>query len=275
MIEQRLSTLSSTEEIFETHKSTYEKALRESGYKCDLKYQKAENPGKTKRKGRKVIYFNPPFSRSVNTNVIKLFLNLIDKHFPKGHKLHKCFNRNTIKATYCTLTNMKEKIGNHNTKILSAEDKKDEESGCNCRNKNECPIPGNCNQKSVVYQATVHAENKCMKYFGSTERPFKKRYSEHNSSFKKRPANHTTLSSYIWKLNEKRIPFDVKWSIKSRGHTFSSGGRSCDLCLTEKLVILTEDQHSMLNKRDELLETCRHRRKHLLVSIKQPITDTQ
>ena len=36
------------------------------------------------------------------------FLNLIDKYFPKGHKLHKCFNRSNVKATYCTLTNMKD-----------------------------------------------------------------------------------------------------------------------------------------------------------------------
>ena len=33
------------------------------------------------------------------------------------------------------------------------------------------------------------------------------------------------------------------------GHAFSSGGRACDLCLTEKLVILKADQNSMLNKR--------------------------
>ena len=135
------------------------------------------------------------------------------------------------------------------------------------RNKNECPIPGECNLKSVVYQAKVYAENKVMNYFGSTERPFKKRYSEHTSSIRNRPNNHTTLSSYVWKLKDKGAPFEIIWSIKARGHTFSSGSRSCDLCLTEKLTILTEDQYSMLNKRDELLETCRHRRKHMLVSL--------
>ena len=149
--------LSSTEEIFEAHKAMYEKALTESGYKCSLKYQKPENLRKRERK-RKVMYFNPPFSRSVSTNVIKLFLNLIDKHFPKGHKLNKCFNRNTVKATYCTLTNMKEKIGKHNMKVLNDGNKEAKENKrCNCRNKNECPIPGECNQSSVVYQADVHA----------------------------------------------------------------------------------------------------------------------
>ena len=43
-----------------------------------------------------------------------------------------------------------------------------------------------------------------------------------------------------------------------------------DLCLTEKLTILTADQNSMLNKRNELLEACRRWRKHLLVSLIKP-----
>ena len=73
----------------------------------------------------------------------------------------------------------------------------------------------------------------------------------------------------MWKLKDQGIPFKVEWSIKSRGHPFKSGSKACDLCLSEKLVILTENQGSMLNKRDELLETCRHRRKHLLASVKE------
>ena len=265
MIQKRLSTLSSNREIFERCKGPYEKALKEAGYKCNLTYQEPVKSKKRKRY-RKVIYFNPPFSISVRTNVIKLFLNLITKHFPKQHILHKCFNRSTVKATYCTLTNMKAKIGIHNAKVLSSNNNAKVIAKCNCMDKSKCPIPGECNQFNVVYQAKVHGDNKIMKYFGSTEN-FKSRYSAHKSSFNNRPTNHTTLSSYIWKLKDRKIPFEVEWSIVKRGHVFSSGSRSCDLCLTEKLVILTEDKQFMLNKRDELLETCRHRRKHLLVSI--------
>ena len=194
-----------------------------------------------------------------------MFLNLIDRHLPRGHVLHKCFNRNTVKATYCTLTNMEQKIGVHNAKILSV-NCTSEPIKCNCRNKELCPIPGECNQLNVVYQAKIITDNETMFYFGSTEK-FKSRYAQHKSSFNNRPVNHTTLSSYIWKLKDKNIPYSVEWSVKSRGHAFSSGSRACDLCLTEKLVILTANQHSMLNKWDKLLETCRHRRKHLLASV--------
>ena len=266
MIEQRLSLLSSTEEIFERNKTIYQKALHDAGYKHELSYTEISNPKKRTR-SRKIIYFNPPYSKSVKTNVIKLFLKLIDTHFPKSHKLHKSFNRNNVKATYCTLTNMKQKIGKHNAKILHTN--KEETVGCNCRDKAKCPIPGNCNQSNIVYKADVHAENKIMKYFGSTV-DFKSQYSKHKSSFNKRPTMHTTLSSHIWKLKDKNISFNIKCSIKAKGHAFLSGSRTCDLCLTEKLVILTEDQRTMLNKRDELLETCRHGRKYLLVSQKEP-----
>ena len=182
----------------------------------------------------------------MKTNVIRLFLKLIDKHFPRNHPLHKCFNRNTVKATYCTLTNMKQKIAAHNSKLLNRA--KEERTGCNCRNKELCPIPGECNQTNVVYQAKVVANNKSMFYFGSTKK-FKSRYAQHKSSFNNRPANHTTLSSYIWKLKDRGAPYTIEWSIKSRGHAFSSGSQSCDLCITEKLVILTADQYSMLNKK--------------------------
>ena len=47
---------------------------------------------------------------------------LINKHFPK------CFNRKKVKATYCTLLNMMEKIGNLNAKILSKDKEKEKEA---------------------------------------------------------------------------------------------------------------------------------------------------
>ena len=34
--------------------------------------------------------------------------------------------------------------------------------------------PDRCDQTNVIYQADVHAENRVMKYYGSTERQFKK-----------------------------------------------------------------------------------------------------
>ena len=101
-IEQRLSNNSSNETILNEAAPLYEKALSEAGYDNKLKY----NPNKkTKQKNRKrnIIWFNPPYSKNVVTKVGHYFLKLLEKHFPRHHKLHKIFNRNTVKVSYsCT-----------------------------------------------------------------------------------------------------------------------------------------------------------------------------
>ena len=78
------------------------------------------------------------------------------QHFPKGHKLHKCFNRNMVKATYCTLSNMIDKIGNHNAKVLckEKEPKNDIVNGipkkC-CEDQVNCPLmPDRRDQTNVI-----------------------------------------------------------------------------------------------------------------------------
>ena len=47
-----------------------------------------------------IIWFNPPLSQTVSTNVTKRFLDLLDKYSPSNNKLHKIFNRNTVKVSY-------------------------------------------------------------------------------------------------------------------------------------------------------------------------------
>ena len=50
-----------------------------------------------------IMWYTPPYNAAAKTNLGKQFLQLIDRHFPKGHKLHKIINRNTVKISYsCT-----------------------------------------------------------------------------------------------------------------------------------------------------------------------------
>ena len=48
-------------------------------------------------------------------------------------------------------------IAQHNAKILKNADRNKQRKPptCNCRTKEDCPIPGACNQDGVVYQATI------------------------------------------------------------------------------------------------------------------------
>ena len=104
-IEKRISDHSSSETIFKDSLLPYEKALKESGYDMKLCYNPSKNQQKQQgNRKRNIIWFNPPFSKSVITKVGHCFLKLLDKHFPKNHKFHKIFNRNTVKVSYsCTM----------------------------------------------------------------------------------------------------------------------------------------------------------------------------
>ena len=88
MINKRLSELSCNKDEFDKAKLLYEKSLQESGYKTSMSYAQTEVKS-NKNRSRNIIWFNPPFSQNVKTSIGKIFLKLIEKHFPNHHHLHK------------------------------------------------------------------------------------------------------------------------------------------------------------------------------------------
>ena len=103
-IAKRISDISSNEEIFKNAIPTYTEALNKSGFNEELLFQKPETTSnhidmKSKHK-RKIIWFNPPYSMNIKTNIGKIFLQLIKKHFPRHNNLHKIFNKNSVKVSY-------------------------------------------------------------------------------------------------------------------------------------------------------------------------------
>ena len=113
--------------------------LKKSGYNVDLKYtdHKSEKP---KTRKRNIILSNPTLSKSVSTNVAKTFLQLVTKHFPRSHKLHKIFNHNTVKVSYSCMNNMSNIIKGNNKKVISKPH--DQIPKCNCRKKHNIQRKG-------------------------------------------------------------------------------------------------------------------------------------
>ena len=120
-ISERLSDLSSNKEIFQKATSRYFEALKKSGFNKPLvfipKTNTSDNISKKQRK-RKIIWFNPPFSLSVKTNIGRTFLKLLKQHFPKSNRLHKIFNKNTVKVSYSCMSNLSSIISSHNKRLL-------------------------------------------------------------------------------------------------------------------------------------------------------------
>ena len=279
-VEKRLSTLSSSKEIFDESATIYQEALNKSGYSYELKFnQNSMNnrPINANRK-RKIIWFNPPFSKSVITNVGRRFLNLIDKHFPPHHKFRKLFNRNTVKISYSCMTNMKNKINQHNRQVIhniTQPTPTNNVAGCNCLDGNNCPLDGKCLEKDILYLGVVKSDirNYNEKIYKLCSTSFKYRYANHKKSFNhEKYKTDTELSKEVWELKDINGNPDVKWNIFGKFSAYNPASHRCNLCLNEKLEISIHKEDNLLNKRSEVISQCRHKNKFKLKNLKDNIT---
>ena len=137
---------------------------------------------------------------------------------------------------------------------------------CPTKSKSSCPLDGQCLAKNIIYKATVTADTSPPKqYIGLTSTTFKERLSNHKQSFKaKSKSNATELSKHIWKLKEQKATYSINWSIIQRASPYNPTTKRCNLCLSEKYHIMMAPKQSTLNKRSELISTCRHKNKHKL-----------
>ena len=187
---------------------------------------------------------------------------------------------------------MKTIISSHNkAQIKKASNQSEEiDNNCNCRNKNSCPLEGNCNIRNIVYQAEVVTPQTKETYIGLCDTTFKERYRNHTCSFRnERYKNATELSKYIWGLKlcqtldcisclhnclefsqpsscldeEQKINYQIRWRKVKQARSYSNVNKKCNLCLWEKYFIICKPEMSTLNHRDELTSTCRHSKKFL------------
>ena len=104
------------------------------------------------------MQFNPPFNLKTQTKIGKLFIYLLDKHFPPLNKLHKLFNRTTVKISYSCMPNMNSYTYMHNHKVLYDKPNETGINNCNCCNKETCPLSNRCQTRCIVYQANIDCD---------------------------------------------------------------------------------------------------------------------
>ena len=259
---KRLSFNSSDAEKFHHHSAHFDIALKEAGHPGNMEYIPNIEHGKRKNRQRKVIWFNPPWCRSVRTNIAGKFLKLVRKHFSKGSPLYHLFNVKKLKVSYSTGPNMKQLITGNNKKVIAISEGRVESNNfrCNCvGGVRQCPLGGQCQVESLVYQATVTMDGEQKTYVGQTKNSFKSRVTLHNSD-NNCGRKRTGLNTYI--IEKKSCgeePSSIDWCVMKRAKQRKRGDRLCQLCLTEKVFILRSDPSMTLNKRSELMQRCRHR----------------
>ena len=136
-VEQRLRNISSSKKCFNEDIKSYQDALKNAGHKHELRYEtdlpdnvetvisedsgdfgacgtvpneyeRPSQPTRTRQKKTRVrkniIYFNPPYNAEVQTNVGRLFLNLVQKHV--GRNIEEIIIKNNVKVSYSCGRNM-------------------------------------------------------------------------------------------------------------------------------------------------------------------------
>ena len=146
---------------------------------------------------------------------------------------------NTVKVSYCCTENLLSIIKTHNKKVTS--EKATPRDQCNCKNKSDCPLDGNCQTSDTVYKCIASTTiNPDKIYLRTAEENFKKRYYNHKTSFKNREkTNDTTLSKHVWEVKDKyKETPSLKWSIVKSVPGYSNITKKCLPCPYEKLEII-------------------------------------
>ena len=286
---QRLSANSSNLEMFNAAKDMYQEQLNKAGYREELKFEPREEEGRRRRRRKRdICWFNPPFCRSVTTNVGRQFLTILDRCFPPGHPCHKALNRQTVKVSYRTLPNIGHILASHNAKIIGKGEAAAAKRKCSCpeKEKPNCPLAGECLAENIIYQAKIEAlppkrarlENEVEKdprvlqaqtYMGRTKPPWKSRRDNHTASFKNiGQRTDSGLSKYVWDLKGLKRGYKINWSLITKSSSYSPSLDICRLCLTEKHLLMQQPNLGTLNVEDEFFAACRHKAPLLLSKLK-------
>ena len=121
--------------------------MNKSGLKVHFKYNKNQQE-KSKKINLKILFATKQYPQ-----MLQKYFWLINRHFPKSHRLHKIFNRNTVKVSYSCMQNMSKIYKGHNSKITSTLSK--QLTLCNCWVKGECTMDGKCQTMDAVYDCHV------------------------------------------------------------------------------------------------------------------------
>ena len=160
----------------------------------------------------------------MTTSIGNQFFTLLNK----GHKLHKIFNKNTVKLSYSCAPKISRIIKSTNSKILCHDP-----ATSDCRDENVCPLQKKCLTKSVVYEATLTtATQEKWTYVGLTEGTFKERYNVHKSSFRHEDvviARRYQRKCGFYSLHDEQKNYTISWRIAAKGYSTKGGNKDCDL----------------------------------------------
>ena len=158
----------------------------------------------------------------------------------------------------------------HNHKVLKDKPNETGINNCNYHNKDTCPLPNSCQTKRIVYQAKIDCDitgHKQKSYLGLCETTFKDHFENHKKSFNHfKHKNDTELSKEFWEIKKCSGTPKITRKIITICCSYNPNSKCCLLCLNEKCEIATYKGDNLLNKKTEIISSCRHRAKYKLAN---------
>ena len=106
-------------------------------------------------------------------------------------------------------------------------------NNCNCRNKNSCPLEGDCNVWNIVYQAEVITPYSKETYIGLCDTTFKERYRNHTCSLRKESTKMQPSSASTYGGFKSKINYKIKWRKVKQARSYSNTDKKCDVSMGE------------------------------------------
>ena len=117
-------------------------------------------------------------------------------------------------------------IKQHNSKVLNKQIPT--EQPCNCRNKNNCPLSGDCQQPTSCTKLMSHITTRQQHITDCAKDNLKQDLITTRNHFDiKKHKKETTLSELIWKLKDEGktegVDYNISWSIASHARPYKQG----------------------------------------------------
>ena len=101
----------------------------------------------------------------MKTNISKVFIKLVKKHFLKSNKYNQLFNLNTLRPSYYCTINVGNIIKQHNCKVLSETNDNHNRKG-NWKSKPNFPLSGGCLAECLEYKVISTTSYNSFVYYG-------------------------------------------------------------------------------------------------------------
>ena len=154
----------------------------------------------------------------------------LDKYFPSQNKFHKLFNRNTVKMSYCCMSNMKAIINSHNYEITNHATITKVRTYI-CIDKERCMLSQNCLINNIIYKAVSRSANPLYKenvYFNKAETEIKLQHLNQKMPFKFiKHKTDTNISNKVWQIKKSKKAPVITWEKVQNISSYNTNSKRC------------------------------------------------